>query len=956
MLRNRRRSLFAVLGIALAMALVSGSLIAVDSSAYGLLRSAVNGVTVDFIGQQNNDNSSFNLDHITATNDAILRVDKISESVPMATIEGYNWYFRTENSGATYSNCYLAFLPSESGAFLDRLGVSGEVPAQGTVAITKDMADSLGVGVSDTLVMSITKSTQTQVPGPNSTWQYLYVTDYLNLSFEISQVWTQDTSKAGQYYPGPYYGPVVTKQATQGPYVTLPGKWNTPVVLNMSSFDSVLTPQVRGFITDFAPFGASYYIQIDRDSVIDLSNIGATVKSIEFIQHRLSLQTMGLGLTIADSQLVTELQNMQPQLEAQKLTFIALSLPVVALGTYLSVVGVDLGVTSRRREIGILKSRGASNRHVFFSLVLESLLLGAGAAIIGLFAGVLVSRFILNSALMISSGDASGGASWSDFKLAGSSIELTILFGIGLMLLSSWRPFKRASRTEVAEALHHYSKAATSTEYRPRTDIILLSLSVLSIVSILVGFNWLTNTSWSWITKLIVGAVMLLGTLLFPIMPFLLSLSVIRLLTRGPRKLYSKFAWFVKGWTKDLHQLVVKNIVRNPRRASNIAVIISLAIAFGLFISITMESSIGLAKEQVKYDVGADIKVLSYSRIGGVNLSKLDDLRSVSGVEHAAPFSSLYLSLYGGSYYGLNAMFTNVTEYASAVNPTDFYFVHSGKGVLKDLTENGSVIVSTAFADDQSIVVGDPLYVSFDTGSTWNGTVQQHYSFTLNVVGMVKGLPGLGWFDALLDFESLSWIPQKAWNSSMYSVGALIDVSKGSNTSAVSDSASTIFTEAGLVPAVTTMEGQLDALKTDIGFASLSDYLYMEYAMSIIIMSVGVGLIIFVAVSDREQELACIMARGSTGSQMRKILMGESFTLMILGLLVGAIVGLLSAYLYNTLTLPGSGGIVPHRMLFSLVSWTMIVVAGLSLVVAALLATARAGKIRLSEVLRIRGG
>ena len=938
------------------MALVSGSLIAVDSSAYGLLRSAVENVPVDFIAQESYiDNSSFHLDHVQGANDAILSVDKIQESIPVATALGYNWFFHAPGSApsVTYSGCYLAFLPGNSAGFLDRIGVTGSMPTNGTVAIPLQLATALDVEVSGSIVLSMTKTLQTVLPGPNSTIQYN--TSYLNLSFEISQIWTQESSGSGHYYPKP--GPVVYAQPTESPYVTLPGNWYTPIVMDVASFDSVMTPEVRGFMGGNAQLGAMYYIQIDRDSVIDLSNIGKTVKDIQFIQHRLELQGMGHGFTVADSELAYALQNMQPQLEAQKLTFIALSLPVVALGTYLSVVGVDLGVTSRRREIGILKSRGAGNRHVFFSLVLESVLLGAGAALLGLFMGVLISRFLLNSALALSTSDTGGGISWTDFRLSGSSIELTILFGIALMLLSSWRPFKRASKTDVAEALHHYSKASTSTEYKPRTDIILLALSVLSIASILVGFNWVTNTSWSWITKLIVGALILFGTMIFPIMPFLLSLSVVRLLTRGPRKLYSKFGWFVKGWTKDLHQLVEKNIVRNPRRASNIAVIISLAIAFGLFISITMESSIGLAKEQVKYDIGADVSIISSGRSGETNLSMLDDLRSIQGVEHVATYSILYFSISGGSYYGLNAVVTNTTEYANAVNPTDFYFVHSGNGVLRDLAHSGSVLVTSDFADQRSIIIGDPLYVTLNTGG-WNNTMQEIYSLTFTVVGMVKGLPGLGSFNAVLDYRSLSSIPSAALNYTMSwgNSGALIDISKGSNASAIATSASAIFIQAGFVPTATTMEEGLAALKTDIGFASLSDYLYMEYAMAIIIMSVGVGLIIFVAVSDREQELACIMARGSTGSQMRKILMGESFTLMILGLTVGAIVGLLSAYLYNTLTLPGSGGVVPHRMLFSYVSWAMILVAGLSLVLAALVATGRAGKIRLSEVLRIRGG
>jgi ABC-type antimicrobial peptide transport system permease subunit len=209
---------------------------------------------------------------------------------------------------------------------------------------------------------------------------------------------------------------------------------------------------------------------------------------------------------------------------------------------------------------------------------------------------------------------------------------------------------------------------------------------------------------------------------------------------------------------------------------------------------------------------------------------------------------------------------------------------------------------------------------------------------------------------ACIDIGTLKWIPERDLTASFQSPGALIDVANGYDDATVASAAESIFTGANITPEVTIMKDELAALEDDPAFGSLSDYLYMEYAMSIIIMSVGVGLIIFVAVTDREQELACIMARGSSGSQMRRILMGESITLMILGLSVGAIVGLISAFMFNTLTMPGSGGVVPHRMLFTYVTWAMVLVAAGSLVIAALLATARAGRIRLAEVLRIRGG
>lgn len=956
-LRNRRRSLFAALGIALAMALVSGSLIAVDSSAYGLLRSAVDKVDVDFIANGNAAfDSTFNTQPLNNSVSAIESVDKVLDATPLVSVSDWTPPSQQLQTNYYFGGFCLAFLPSESSRFLKAEGISGSMPEKGTVAIPKDVADSFNISVSDTITLSMVR---TSYGAYNiTTGSYDSKSTYLNLTFEVTQIWTQNYSadSVGSHH---YGGGAVAASSIRSPRVVLPGIWQTPVVMSIDSFRSVMTSGNSAFIMAGSGVSVRYLIWIDRDNVIDLANIDGTVRDITFIQHRLERQGQAFGFYVQESPLVSALQTMKPQLESQKMLFLALSLPVVALGTYLSVVGVDLGITSRRREIGILKSRGASNKHVFFSLILESLFLGTFAALIGLLMGLVVSRFLLGSALSLSSGAAGGSTYWTDFRLSAGAIELTILFGVGLMLLSSWRPFKRASRTDVAEALHFYSHAATKVEYKPGVDILLLSLSILSIVSISVGFDWVSNTSWSWITKMVVTVVMLIGTLIFPIMPFLLSLSVIRLTTRGPRKLYSKLSWFVKGWTGELHQLVDKNIIRNPRRASNIAVMISLAIAFGLFISVTMESRIGLAKEQVKFDVGADIKVTSYTQGSSVNYSALDKLQTIPGANHVAVFESL--SLQGAVGFGSTTFQTQVLDssaYRNTVHPSDFYFVHSGKGMLGNLQKNGSVILTSDFAQRASILVGDPMPVTLEVARSQNGSIYQtaSYNFVLNVIGLIKGLPGLGYLEAVIDEGTLRWIPEKDVFASYQTAGALIDVSKGADVPAVAAAAGTVFASVNISSTVTTTADQLAALQADPGFGALSDYLYMEYAMSVLIMSVGVGLIIFVAVTDREQELACIMARGSSSSQMRRILMGESITLMILGLSVGAVVGLISAFLFNTLTLPGSGGVVPHRMLFTYVTWAMVLVAAASLVVAALLATARAGRIRLAEVLRIRGG
>ncbi len=85
------------------------------------------------------------------------------------------------------------------------------------------------------------------------------------------------------------------------------------------------------------------------------------------------------------------------------------------------------------------------------------------------------------------------------------------------------------------------------------------------------------------------------------------------------------------------------------------------------------------------------------------------------------------------------------------------------------------------------------------------------------------------------------------------------------------------------------------------------------------------------------------------------MLMAESVSLMSLGIIVGTSVGLLTAYLFNTLW--GSETAQFSRtMVFTQISWLVLIVSIVSLLISSLLATYRAGNVQLSEVLRIRGG
>ena len=954
--RNRRRSIYAIVGIALSTSLIAGSLIAVDASTAGLLRSAIASTTVDFTGQDYTlSTSDNNLTYYDASVDAIEEVGDITEASYWITTDDWTLVNAEGREYLSYAGgTYLAFVSSESRMLLEGNRVRGEVPAPGTVAITKSAADNLGVAIGEKVVCSLRENSVFVDP---VTGYRTYGLAYLNLTFPVSQIWMQG-KVSGEY--------VADRPDLQDERVVyLNGKGGVePVVFNLESYPTVMNSTATDFMSEYGhPYPElRYLVWTDRSSVINIGDLSGSVDKLDFIQSRLDKVGLKYGFFMSDSPLEYQLGGLGHDIDSMKLLFVEMSLPVAALGVYLSVVGVDMGLNSRRREAGILKARGASGKLVFGYLVLEAVILGTLASLIGLASGVFVSRLLFSSIPSVSSALGSAGSFSSSLMIEPTTVALALAFGIGLMFLSSYRSFRKVSDATVREAIHQYSPTAARDDYSPAADVVLIIFSVLSIVSALLTANAAQGHGWSWMTELVVGLFLAWGIVLFPFMPFFLSFSVVRILTRGWRRLYSKFSWFVRPWTKELHYLVEKNLLRNPRRASNLGVLISLALASGLFVSVTMESTMADQRNQVMFDYGSDVRVegqwYGSDMTPGrqLNISELASLQSIQGVRASLPYQILTVQPYpytAGTQ--IRAAVINCSGYADMVKPSDSYFAGGGSGMLADLKTNGTALVTTQILATYYLEIGERLMFDFFYHHWDNGVLTSvHHKFPLTILGAVRGLPGLSSTDLVVDEGSMDWLTDQDISGAPFLANSFIALSKGADPHAVAALAKSIFVHAGLEPRVSIAADGIAAIKQQRGFGAMQGFLYMEYVLSVAIMSVGVGLLVFVSVEDRERELACAMARGLSGSQMRRLLMGESFTLMLLGLVVGVSVGLTASYLFNTM--PTSATLVPKTMEFTIISLVMLLVSIASLILSSLLATARAGKVRLAEVLRIRGG
>src|SRR5207244_10195625 len=99
-------------------------------------------------------------------------------------------------------------------------------------------------------------------------------------------------------------------------------------------------------------------------------------------------------------------------------------------------------------------------------------------------------------------------------------------------------------------------------------------------------------------------------------------------------------------------------------------------------------------------------------------------------------------------------------------------------------------------------------------------------------------------------------------------------------------------------------EDEVEQLRSVPLFRAFFGFMELEMAFMVVILTAGLGLILYAATLEREVELASIRARGASGWQTAGLLIGEASSIMLVGLVVGAGLGVLAAYLATTL---GSG-------------------------------------------------
>lgn len=685
--------------------------------------------------------------------------------------------------------------------------------------------------------------------------------------------------------------------------------------------------------------GLTGEIRIDQAQVLDPYDIQASRGNLARLDRQIDSVLGQFGGHITSDNVPDALSNFENALIIQRIFYLGLSAPVLLLGIYLGAVGIDLSHAERRRELAVLKTRGASRDQTLGLLVLEAAFGGVIAAFIGLAAGVGLSRLLLGFVSLFSTAPT---PQYELVILSPATVATVAGLSVLFMAATSYRSARRTADLPIVETLRYYAPGETHIRYRASWDALLVTLAVLTY-----GMVLYTQQNQADFVTFLIGPLFIV---LLPLAPIFLMVGSSRLLTRSTSKVYEVASRVNKPFAKNLHHVITRNLHRNPRRAANVAVIIALGLAFGMFTLVTFSSQFAYQAAQTRAEIGADIAVDAPPSDPGFGAS----VQALPEVEGLTVVQRLYVAPQF-SYADLFAL--DPKTYLSTTKPEPWYFRDSSREAVQQvLATPGQVLVTEGYLQSAYLAVGDVLTLK---RSLRNETgYLQTVVVNLKIGGTVRGLPGTSVVGSGVplaiygSYDSLGPLIDLARSQNIDPVRYLVDLREGADWRAAKEGIRLLGASG-----IRVAEEEVGQLRSVPLFRAFFGFMELEIAFMVVILTAGLALILYAASLEREVELAAIRARGASGWQTAGLLVGEALSIMLVALVVGAGVGVLSAYLSTTFVASGAGeSLVPRFLIVPPESLLLLAAAPIAMLITSFLVSLRVARMDIGRVLKLRGG
>jgi putative ABC transport system permease protein len=629
----------------------------------------------------------------------------------------------------------------------------------------------------------------------------------------------------------------------------------------------------------------------------EISVVAEDGVSEETITARLA-DVLPAGVEVVPGATVIE-ENQQVTREAMSFfTYFMNFFAVVALlvGAFIIFNTFSITVAQRTRQNGLLRALGASRRQVLASVLIEALVVGVLASVLGLLAGFGIATGLKALLDALGFGIPAGG-----LVFAPRTVVVALAAGILVTLLAAISPARRAGKVSPIAAMS--SEVVGSVGYGSLSRLVVGGIALaVGLAATLTGL--FTDVGNKWLAIGLGGVGVFLGV-------YVLGRTISLPLSRAigaplPR---------LRGLPGELAR---ENAMRDPKRTAAAGTALMLGVGIVVIINVFVASTKSTVDASIDQAFTADLVVDSGAGVnGGVDPSLATRLGELPEVDAVTGLRVTPVALDG------DPVLLGAVDPGSAFGLLD---LKPQQGTPEDLAAPDAIAVFADTAREKGLSLGSTVPVVFKDTGPQELTVAMIYGEELEANGPVGTyVIGTAAYAANVA-NDVDWkiIVKKASAVTLAEARAAVDdVVAGYPGAVVMDK--TEFAESIYAP--------LDPLMALV---------YALLGLAIVIALLGIGNTLALSIVERTREIGLLRAVGMTRSQLRGTIRWESVIIAIQGTAIGLLLGLFLGWALTT-------ALADEGLEVFDVPWTtlaaVVVLAGLAGMIAAVLPSRRAARL-----------
>jgi len=563
----------------------------------------------------------------------------------------------------------------------------------------------------------------------------------------------------------------------------------------------------------------------------------------------------------------------------------------------------QMTVGERRRQLGILRAIGATRRQVTFLILREGLLVGIIGMLLGGAVGYLGARVLARAtAELLQTPIPEAELTFVPFVLAA-------VFGLGISLIATFIPARRAGQLAPSEAMRVVAPGEIEV---PGVWSLIVGTLVVGV-----GATGLAGCIMGWFpievsvdssVIFLVGLVVLLPTFLSAATGFVYLL--------------------LRPWIAVEARLARRQLLRHPGRTTMTIGVLFIAMSTGVGLANTIVDNVRDVKQWYQQAIVGDFFVrammpdMATGQAADMPEGLAEEIKAIPGVEGLDTVRMVQATSAGNSVIVVVREFTkNKQHYFDLVDGDD--------DEVMDGLSKGKVVLGTVLAQRTGLGRGDTIPLETREGKkqlTIVGTTNDYIGGGLTIY-MDRNLA-----KKLMDVDG---------------VDAYIIKASSDRLAAVELALQALCEKHGLL-----LQSYTDLIQfIERMMNGVIGSLWALLALGFVIAAFGLVNTLAMNILEQTRELGVLRVVAMTRRQVRRTIFAQAIMMGLIGLAPGTVLGLAVAYFINLATLPTTG----HAVLFVFRPWLLSISFSLAFVIvliAAWIPAERAARLKLSDALQ----